>query len=1346
MRSSSEMSNETNFMAQYMSSVSRAGVILNYQNLEPEGDFQLLKSASSLPIGHFPEHFANSASFVSEDSIEEELSSSKEDEPLVANTSDQMTAFHLATRGSILNYKDPVVEWEDNKMSQFLREDNVLREDFDDPLLKKLEQLKEMQQQKQEQLKRQQMEQLQKLMEEQKMLLNMVSRHSTYSGVDENPTFGWSNSSQTPANNLYLKSMVNQNIPTEYLHGHGHFSIPSYQDEQNVPEKYMGNPEQSPFVIGRPTASVQESYQDSAVLQDYLENKEDSPSFDGENYDNNSREDVSHNDDFVKSVRDEVNCSLQSGNHVQTGSAEDRPIVAAIKERKKSFEEFLEEQMVLEEKRLGQNNQQQCNNEQTVCQPIMKRPFLRRGEGLARFKKGNRKLTIPKENKSIPQTRVHEVIIAAKVEKPQIQRKTALLGKEQNCENDPGIIKKSTQDGKDKTEPIRSVQKKQVLKNCNVKNSRSPARGQLDNKSDGNVKSSLQGEKNKIIETNKENMEIAMITEANRLDNKVKSRGNQNAPARSNINSGANGRQTETLFEASFQKRQVNWEKETQKENFELDEFLLLEQAAEDLSFSSNSSFVQKLLDQNYQIDNSHNRLSSTPVKMAQKAKGVGNVDHINREEHHEIQTKTATVNTLEIISDVPSDKCDKKYGKGNEETLQSNIREGKKIKPSHQVTSEDCVTSEDEHNVTITSENEDLGTIICNKEDYAIYEDCKKPSKNLNMGTKNRDFDLDLSDGEGYNNESTLVEGKENILEDNDSSSSSDSSQVEFDDEQTWTDLEEVGNQQELSKKDGVIKEFIPSDYTSRSPDSNSDMTLKRKVATKKMEDQPKMSVTVGKQSPPPASDLMMKLFPALKPKPETQLPRKSLPVQEDAADIRSQLLQQKLVELETEIERFKIENATLARLREDQEKNMANLKKDVADFEQQKAKELARIEELKKEEMKKLQKERKVFEKYASAARAIPDKKEREEIQSLKQQVTDLQEEMKRKEAKWSNNHCRLKNQIETLAKENAELREEIKFMEKVRLESWKKAEAAESNMKITEGQGPQLRRSESVSPPSLSKKSINPCPAPQAEKSSIIRRSQSPPAKGKASRISKKASACDPNNSQRAKVNQAESTGNALPAPEQSILPVEQKTQINLIKGSSDEVQGEISYPDGKVERILRNGCHVILFPNGTRKEVSADGKSTSVTFFNGDVKQVMADQRVIYYYADAQTTHTTYPDGLEILQFSSGQIEKHFPDGKKEITFPDQTIKNLYSDGREESIFPDGTIITVQLDGSKLIEFDNGQRELHTAQFKRREYPDGTVKTVYSNGQQETKYASGRVRVKDKDGNIIMDTKI
>lgn len=52
--------------------------------------------------------------------------------------------------------------------------------------------------------------------------------------------------------------------------------------------------------------------------------------------------------------------------------------------------------------------------------------------------------------------------------------------------------------------------------------------------------------------------------------------------------------------------------------------------------------------------------------------------------------------------------------------------------------------------------------------------------------------------------------------------------------------------------------------------------------------------------------------------------------------------------------------------------------------------------------------------------------------------------------------------------------------------------------------------------------------------------------------------------------------------------------------------------------QIEKVYKNGCHVILFPNGTRKEVSADGKTVTVTFFNGDVKQVMPDERVVGFH--------------------------------------------------------------------------------------------------------------------------------
>uniref|UniRef100_Q62183 Tcp-10 n=1 Tax=Mus musculus TaxID=10090 RepID=Q62183_MOUSE len=208
-----------------------------------------------------------------------------------------------------------------------------------------------------------------------------------------------------------------------------------------------------------------------------------------------------------------------------------------------------------------------------------------------------------------------------------------------------------------------------------------------------------------------------------------------------------------------------------------------------------------------------------------------------------------------------------------------------------------------------------------------------------------------------------------------------------------------------------------------------------------------------------------------------------------------------------------------------------------------------------------------------------------------------------------------------------------------------------------------------------------------------------------------------------------------------PTKSRAPKEIQQTSDTTK--TDETK-EKRHPNGKVERMLSDGRTIITFPNGTRKEISADKKTTLIRFFNGDMKKIKSDQKVIYYYADTQTMHTTYPDGVEVVQFPNKWTEKFYPDGSKETVFPDGTVKQL-KDGCEETVFPDGTFVTVKRNGDKTIMFSNGEKEIHTARFKRKEFPDGTTKTVYCNGCQETKYASGRVRVKDEKGTVILDWK-
>eukprot|EP00948_MAST-09A_sp_MAST-9A-sp1_P004128 g4128.t1 len=132
------------------------------------------------------------------------------------------------------------------------------------------------------------------------------------------------------------------------------------------------------------------------------------------------------------------------------------------------------------------------------------------------------------------------------------------------------------------------------------------------------------------------------------------------------------------------------------------------------------------------------------------------------------------------------------------------------------------------------------------------------------------------------------------------------------------------------------------------------------------------------------------------------------------------------------------------------------------------------------------------------------------------------------------------------------------------------------------------------------------------------------------------------------------------------------------------TNDNIPIEITHPDGKTEVRFDNGRRVIKYRNGTVKDIQPNGESM-VTFTNGDVKQTFPPKAgnntrqklVVYYYALADTTHSTYSDGLEVFEFPNKQIEYHYPTGRKEIHYADGTKKTIYQNGDEESLFPDGT---------------------------------------------------------------------
>lgn len=134
MISSPDFSSEPNFMAQYMSNIARAGVIVNsaFPNLESSGEVATLRPPSALSGMRVPTPL--SGSLLSEDSFEHQ------------NIVHKPPHHKLDHAGHMSVHKDP--DWEGSRSrphSRLLfREEDVLREELNDPLLKKLEQVKQM--------------------------------------------------------------------------------------------------------------------------------------------------------------------------------------------------------------------------------------------------------------------------------------------------------------------------------------------------------------------------------------------------------------------------------------------------------------------------------------------------------------------------------------------------------------------------------------------------------------------------------------------------------------------------------------------------------------------------------------------------------------------------------------------------------------------------------------------------------------------------------------------------------------------------------------------------------------------------------------------------------------------------------------------------------------------------------------------------------------------------------------------------------------------------------------------------------------------------------------------------
>ncbi|CAH1110192.1 unnamed protein product [Psylliodes chrysocephalus] len=462
---------------------------------------------------------------------------------------------------------------------------------------------------------------------------------------------------------------------------------------------------------------------------------------------------------------------------------------------------------------------------------------------------------------------------------------------------------------------------------------------------------------------------------------------------------------------------------------------------------------------------------------------------------------------------------------------------------------------------------------------------------------------------------------------------------------------------------------------------------------------------------------------------------------------------LRNKIEKLEKDLPNITAEKAKLCDFAKELESKRDQLYKELQYVKEKYEKDIEDLQEELETAKVKSAREKALIDMYLKESR--PSKKDRDENETLKKELTDLKELMKLKETKNGTTQARLRNQIKLLEKEKTELKSSVEKLQKENAKlsaSQKVHRNTESKMlqQINKNLNRLTEETKLMKNPEISQNSE----IGKLKQQKKCRRKSMGDVK---ERIEKE---LDVQLNKTANIPSIEENKNSLTENEKEIeviysnnkhllsdlekryesafgLSTESENCMRSANESRKDtiVLSEKDFPDGSQE---------IKYANGSSKIISPDGKYIYIRYSNGDIKETNLIKNIKkYYFMSKDVWLTKFGDGVELVEFSNGQKEKKFPDGTIEVITSDGTRLNRFPGGTEEVNYPDGSKMVTTSD-EKIIYLCNGQIETHNEKFKKREYPDGTIKIVYSDGTQESRYANGRVRLKDPDGKLILDS--
>lgn len=455
--------------------------------------------------------------------------------------------------------------------------------------------------------------------------------------------------------------------------------------------------------------------------------------------------------------------------------------------------------------------------------------------------------------------------------------------------------------------------------------------------------------------------------------------------------------------------------------------------------------------------------------------------------------------------------------------------------------------------------------------------------------------------------------------------------------------------------------------------------------------------------------------------------------------------LLVSKVHELEREITSFQTENAQLAKLKDTLQREKEQLSKERKMFEVAVKEDRSRMEDHFEREKRKLWAEKCAME---SSKETVQQKNNTLEIINLKEEILVLKRELDRKDSMHNFTQSKLKERIKELDQQKKDLEkktEKVISLEKENMSLKHQIDRLKLANKLKPTKTIQSFPKDYEQPnKKLFNKSVRFACAHQSNNVPILE-----------IKSKNRNSSFFANNFGGSLPDIASKSSNkpepSIDSPYDSYLSRIPFSAVSSMANAANAEQDTATSAgnDSSLncsESVIEDGSRVTTFANGNKKQVFPSGRVV-LEYCNGDWEETLPGRATVYYYSETGTRQTTHHDsGLEEVEFSDGVTEKRLPDGSVDVSFPDGSRTLRRSDGTEEVQLTDGTLVVVAAGGAeKVLHLPNGQREVHGRGFKRREYPDCTVKVLYDDGSTKTTYPGGRVRVKDKDGNLVSDSK-